>query len=83
MPELGIGQAHGVHLAAISNCKYPTDIEPSCRWFVDDYSIPMIELGAAGILNVPDRPGLGYHVDSVKLRRYTVDQQEFTTKTIA
>ncbi len=28
-PELGVGQAHGIHLAALANCKYPTDIESS------------------------------------------------------
>ena len=81
MPELGIGQAHGIHLATLPNCKYPTDIEPSARWFVDDYSIPLIELAGPGIIAVPTRPGLGYHVDPVKLRRYQVRQQEFTKST--
>ena len=31
MPELGLGQAHGIHLATLANCKYPTDIEPAAR----------------------------------------------------
>jgi len=83
MPELGIGQAHGIHLATLGNCKYPSDLEPSMRWFVDDYVIPLIELAAPGILSVPSFPGLGYRVDPVKLRRYRVRQQEFATKTTA
>ena len=82
MPELGVGQAQGIHLAALANCKYPTDIEPSARWFVDDYVIPLIELSAPGILRVPTRPGLGYQVDPAKVRRYQVAQREFTTRTI-
>jgi o-succinylbenzoate synthase len=81
MPELGIGQAHGIHLGTLPNCKYPSDIEPSSRWFVDDYSIPMIELASPGIIEVPTRPGLGFHVDPVKLKRYQVRQQEFTNRT--
>ena len=81
MPELGIGQAHGIHLATLANCKYPSDLEPSSRWFVDDYTIPRVDLAAPGIIEVPTRPGLGYHVDPVKVRRYQVRQQEFTTKT--
>jgi O-succinylbenzoate synthase len=81
MPELGIGQAHAIHLATLPNCKYPADIEPSTRWFVDDYSVPLVELSGAGIIAVPTRPGLGYHVDPVKLRRYQVRQQEFTRAT--
>jgi O-succinylbenzoate synthase len=78
MPELGVGQGQGIALAALANCKYPTDVAPSARWFVDDYVIPPIEMAAPGFLGVPTRPGLGYQVDPVKLRRYQVRQQEFT-----
>jgi o-succinylbenzoate synthase len=81
MPELGVGQAQGIHLAALANCKYPTDIEPSARWFVDDYVTPLIELSAPGILHVPTRPGLGYQVDPAKVRRYQVQHREFTART--
>src|SRR5215213_979347 len=83
MPELGVGQAHGIHLAALSNCRYPTDIGLSARWFVDDYAAPRIELPAPGLLNVPSRPGLGYQVDHAKVRRYQVRRQEFTARTTA
>lgn len=81
MPELGVGQAHGIHLATLPNCKYPSDIEPSSRWFVDDYTVPLVELASPGIIEVPTRPGLGYLVDPVKVRRYQVRQQEFTAAT--
>src|SRR4029077_17459850 len=70
MPELGVGQAQGIHLAALANCRYPTDIEPSARWFVDDYVAPRLELNPPGMLSVPTRPGLRYEVDHSKLRRY-------------
>lgn len=78
MPELGIGQAQGIHLATLANCKYPTDVEPSARWFVDDYVAPPLELSAPGLFSVPTRPGLGYQIDPVKLRRYLVRQRVFT-----
>jgi O-succinylbenzoate synthase len=83
MPELGVGQAQGIHLAALANCRYPSDVEPSARWFVDDYVVPLIELSAPGILRVPTRPGLGYHVDPAKVRRYQVKHREFTTRTVS
>ncbi|HEV3121943.1 MAG TPA: o-succinylbenzoate synthase [Isosphaeraceae bacterium] len=83
MPELGVGQAQGIHLAALANCKYPTDVEPSARWFVDDYVIPLIELQEPGMLRVPSRPGLGYQIDPAKVRRYQVRQQEFQAHTSA
>jgi O-succinylbenzoate synthase len=83
MPELGVGQAQGLHLAALPNCKYPTDIEPSVRWFVDDCVVPLIEFSSPGVFMLPSRPGLGYHVDPVKLKRYQVRQREFSAKTSA
>jgi O-succinylbenzoate synthase len=83
MPELGVGQAAGLHLAALANCKYPTDVEPSARWFVDDYVVPLIEMSAPGILSVPTRPGLGYLVDPAKVRRYQVQHRDFTARTTA
>ncbi len=83
MPELGVGQAQGLHLAALSNCKYPTDIQPSVRWFVDDYVVPLIEFSSPGVFMLPTRPGLGYQVDPAKLRRYQVRHREFTAKTVA
>jgi O-succinylbenzoate synthase len=83
MPELGIGQAAGIHLAALANCRYPTDVEPSARWFVDDYVAPPLELASPGLFSVPTRPGLGFQVDPAKLRRYQVRQAEFTTSTTA
>ena len=81
MPELGIGQAYGIHLATLANCKYPTDIEPSARWFVDDYVAPPLELSSPGLFSVLERPGLGYQVDPIKLRHYQVRQVEISSKT--
>ena len=64
MPELGVGQAQGIHLAALANCKYPTDIEPSARWFVDDYVVPPIELSAPGLLT--SRPARAWATRSTR-----------------
>jgi O-succinylbenzoate synthase len=82
-PELGIGQAQGLHLAALPNCRYPTDIEPSARWFVDDYIVPRIEMVTPGILHVPARAGLGYQLDQSKVKRYQVRRDDFTWRTVA
>jgi O-succinylbenzoate synthase len=82
MPELGLGQAFGIHLATLANCRYPTGVQPSARWFVDDYIAPALELWSPGVFNVPRRPGVGYQVDPHKLRRYQVRQAEFHRRTI-
>ena len=77
-PELGLGQAYGVHLATLANSRYPADLAPSVRWFVDDFVAPMFELSSPGLFAVPDRPGVGFQVDPHKLRRYQVRQQTFS-----
>jgi len=77
-PELGLGQAYGVHLATLANCKYPSDLEPSVRWFVDDYVSPAFEHASPGLFSVPTRPGVGFQVDLQKVHRHQIRQQEFT-----
>ncbi|MGE3820817.1 MAG: o-succinylbenzoate synthase [Isosphaeraceae bacterium] len=81
MPELGIGQAAGLHLGTLGNCKYPSDVEPSARWFVDDYTSPLLELDGPGRFGVTTRPGLGYEVDHARLRHYQVRQESFALRT--
>lgn len=76
-PELGVGQAQAIHLGTLPNCRFPSDVTPSARWFVDDYIVPLIEMSAPGMLGVPERPGLGYQVDETKLRRYQTRHEEF------
>src|SRR6185503_12020822 len=40
MPELGVASAQGLHLATLDGLTYPTDIEASTRWYVDDVIAP-------------------------------------------
>lgn len=77
-PELGLGQAFGVHLGTLANCKYPSDLEPSARWFVDDYVSPAFEHSEPGLFSVPTRPGVGFQVDLQKASRHEVERREFT-----
>jgi O-succinylbenzoate synthase len=49
MPELGVASAQGLHFATLDGLTYPTDIEASNRWFVDDVIVPAIEIDARGL----------------------------------
>jgi O-succinylbenzoate synthase len=80
-PELGVGLAQGLHLATLPNCKYPTDVAPSVRWYVDDCVSPAIEMASPGVFSLPTRPGLGYQIDPAKLRRYEVRRRDFVAGT--
>lgn len=76
MPELGIGQAQGMHLGTLADCRYPTDVEASLRWFRDDVIDPVLEV-VDGCLHPPRSPGLGFAVSSAKLQQYAVASEIF------
>ena len=76
MPELGIGSAQALVLAAHPAFAYPTDVEPSDRWYVDDIIEPELKLHD-GNLHLPAGPGAGFTVNMAKLEKYTLRQWMF------
>ena len=76
MPELGIASAQGLHLATLSNFTFPTDVEASARWYVDDIVTPQIEVRRNGAINLPTGPGMGYAVDAGNVARYRIRREE-------
>jgi O-succinylbenzoate synthase len=79
MPELGIGSAQGLHLAAHEGFTFPTDIEASARWYVDDIIEPAIEIDAQGFIHLPGGAGTGFRVNRAQVERYTIATEEFKT----
>ena len=78
MPELGIASAQALHLAMHSACSFPTDVEASSRWYVDDVIEPAITIDQNGFIQVPDGPGTGFKVDREKVERYTTAVERFS-----
>jgi len=79
MPELGIASAQGLHLATHDGFSYPTDIEASERWYVDDVIAPALEIDAHGFIQLPVGPGTGYEVVREKVERYAVATAQFSS----
>jgi O-succinylbenzoate synthase len=77
MPELGIASAQALHLAMHPDFSFPTDIEASSRWYLDDVVEPAITINGGGHIEVPDGPGAGYKVASEKVQRYTIAVESF------
>jgi O-succinylbenzoate synthase len=73
MPELGIASAQALEIATLPGFVYPTDIEASSRWYLDDIIEPFITLDWNGRIA---RPKNGYQVDEEKLERYTIETLE-------
>ena len=76
MPELGVGAAQTLHLATLDNFEYPTDVESSKRWFVDDIIDPLIEVHN-GYITLPAGVGNCYKVNDGTVRRYKVREESF------
>jgi O-succinylbenzoate synthase len=77
MPELGIASAQGLHLAMHSGFSFPTDIEASRRWYVDDVIEPHIEIDDRGFIHVPESVGSGFSVSRAKVEEYTTAVEQF------
>ena len=76
MPELGIGGAQTLHLATLENYAYPTDVESSTRWFIDDVVDPLIEV-RDGIIEIPQGFGNCYRLDTRKVHKYMLRREQF------
>jgi len=74
MPELGIASTQALALASLAGFEYPTDIEASARWYIDDIIDPPVTIDKEGFIV---KPNMGYSVNKAKLERYTFHMQEF------
>jgi O-succinylbenzoate synthase len=76
MPELGVGSAQALVLAAHPACAFPTDLEPSDRWYTDDLLEEGLHLYQRN-LHVPEGPGLGFRIDMAKVEGYATSHWTF------
>jgi O-succinylbenzoate synthase len=74
MPELGVGSVQTLHLATLPNFLYPTDVQASLRWFVDDCVDPLIEADG-GIIRIAPGPGNGYRIDEGKVKKFLLRRE--------
>jgi O-succinylbenzoate synthase len=77
MPELGVSTFGGVHMATLPGFTLAGDLEPSLRWFTDDITRPLVQMGSPGAIDVPHGPGLGIDLDMEKVARYSVSRHTF------
>lgn len=77
MLESGIGRAHNVALASLSNFSLPGDLSPSARYWERDIVTPEWTMSAGGTVQVPfGQPGLGVSVDRDRVDALTVRLEE-------
>ena len=77
MPELGVASGQGLHLATLPGFSFPSDVEASARWYVDDIISPLICVSVNGYISLPEGHGMGYGVDIDKVAHYRTALEEF------
>jgi o-succinylbenzoate synthase len=55
MPESGIGSQAALAVAALPRCVYPSDLEPSTRWYGRDVDVIKLTMSRDGRMAVPDQ----------------------------
>jgi O-succinylbenzoate synthase len=55
MPESGIGSQAPLAVAALPRCVYPSDLEPSARWYGRNTDVIKLSMGGDGRMAVPDQ----------------------------
>jgi len=77
MLECGIGRAHNIAVSTLPGYTLPGDVSASQRYWVEDVIEPEVTVTPRGTIRVPQSPGLGYHVRTDLIERWTVEKQSF------
>lgn len=70
MPESGIGSQAAIAVAALPYCTYPSDVEPSARWFGARADVIELHMDGSGRMMVPVLGAAG-QLDPVRFRSAT------------
>ncbi len=70
MPESGIGSQAPLAVAALPLCVYPSDLEPSARWYGRNQDVIKLTMSRDGRMAVPDQSGARL-IDPVRFRAVT------------
>src|ERR671937_968660 len=77
MLEMGIGRAHHVHLASLSNFRLPGDVSASARYFDTEIIGEPFTVERDGTMKVPTGPGIGVTVLENDIRKLALKTQEY------
>jgi O-succinylbenzoate synthase len=67
MPESGIGSQAALAVAALPRCVYPSDLEPSSRWYGRNTDVIKLAMGKDGRMAVPQQ-SCGRLLDPARFR---------------
>lgn len=76
MLESGIGRAHNIAISTLPNFLLPGDTAASSNYWEEDIIEPEVVV-QNGVIQVPDRPGIGFEPVIRRIRERTVYEQIF------
>lgn len=77
MVDTGIARGHNIAAATLPYYRYPNDIPASDRYYEDDLVAPSTFLDSRAMIQVPDRPGMGFDPVPDMVEKHTVEKWEF------
>ena len=75
MLEAGIGRAHNIAMATLEGFTLPGDVSASARYWEEDIIEPPVTITERGSIRAPDRPGIGYDINSARIESLTVRRE--------
>lgn len=79
MLESGIGRAHNIAMATLAGFTLPGDVSASARYWRQDIIEPPVTVTALGTIIAPEKPGLGFEVNTRYIDSLTVRKEFITT----
>jgi len=76
MLEAGVGRAHNIALTTLPQFILPGDTAGSSLYWEKDIIQPEVVV-ENGVIQVPDKPGIGYELDEEALEAFTVEKKVF------
>ena len=77
MLDTGIARGHNIAVATLPYYTYPNDIPGSDRYYADDLVTPSTFIDEHAMIQVPDRPGMGFDPVPEIVEKHTVEKWEF------
>jgi O-succinylbenzoate synthase len=75
MLEAGIGRAHNIAMATLAGFTLPGDVSASSRYWEEDIIEPPVTVSARGTIAAPDKPGIGFEVNSKRIEQLTTRKE--------
>jgi O-succinylbenzoate synthase len=79
MLEAGIGRAHNIAMATLAGFTLPGDVSASSRYWEEDIIEPPVTVSARGTIAAPDKPGIGFEVNSKRIEQLTTRKETISS----